>query len=92
MSRNCASMLIPAALMVLVSAPAYARSRASGSAEVSLKLAIAAPLTTEVRLARPSRAHQWVPGSWERRNNQWAWSNGYWELPAPLEAHRVNPK
>ena len=84
MHKAFARILIPAVLILSAGAPAHARSRAPGPAELSLKLAIEAPprFEAEVRPERPTLASHWVPGCWEHRNGQWAWTHGRWEGPA----------
>lgn len=38
------------------------------------------PPQTEIIATAPSSQHIWVPGFWTRRDGDWVWQSGHWEL------------
>lgn len=95
MQKRLATLALPAILAVFSSVPASAQIRVGvdlGAVRIRIAPEAPPPPRVEVRMARPSRAHVWIGGYWDRQDDRWAWAPGRWEEPSQRGSRWIRPQ
>jgi len=95
MQKKLGRMLLPAVLAILSCAPVLAQVRLGvdlGAVRIRIAPEAPPPPRMERRTARPSRAHVWIGGYWDRQDDRWAWAPGRWEEPSQRGSLWVKPR
>ena len=94
MMNKAFKRLLPFALAVLASAPAFAQVQVHvgvGPFEVHFAQDAPPPMRQEYRTPRPSPDHVWIGGFWDRDGDRWAWREGRWDRPERRDVRWVAP-
>jgi hypothetical protein len=94
MNMTFTRFALPLALVAFACVPASAQVRVGVDlGALSIRLAPDAPPRprVEYRTVRPSRAHVWIAGYWDRDGDRWAWAPGRWEEPSMRGSVWVRP-
>ena len=95
MTQRLARLALPALLLALVGAPAFAQIRLGvdlGAVHIRVAPDAPPPMRHEVRMERPSRNHVWIAGYWDRQDDRWAWAPGRWEDPGRRGSRWIKPQ
>jgi len=95
MSRPILHRLLPLALALLASAPAFAQVRVHiglGPFDVRFAPDAPPPPRREFQSPRPDPDSIWIGGYWDREDDRWAWREGRWNRPERRDVRWIGPR